>query len=740
MKATRILVIAVAVCVLTGCSSLSTQDDDGPAEGVFSGGPGPHRSNPPPDALGEGDEKIPEFGEYLRENGIDEAYSPESLTKLASFVETWLDELDRRLSEIDAAEEQGETTAELKKEKKKIKERKVFLKFCSKNLQRVQAPGSPESARISAFQLGKRMTYVAATMRPDEEPRDLHQYLLRRFAGVENLAKNLKRHVFRDCQFKIPYLEEAELGRPLGDERAELEARFLVDAADPGSFVPSARLARMTPEEVAALDIGEGHPVWHTRAYMAEHPDTWRELEAWVEKRITKKLSKSHDLKKTFPDFSYRLATARKVLFFDKIKDTATSPKIKSVDSFGIDWKIKWGDEVQPEAVGNRLWMKLGGKFTDLLYVNGVGREHLVLVLADPGKAGKKGDSTCYPLTYEDLAGCLLQSKYEFNLDPYLYETGTLSEDNVASILSDLPEEALEGYRLEDLIGRDYVTFRETLVEVGPPKSVVRRGGATSFSGLGARRDRVARALFVFNMWIWNQDAKDDNNRGLLLKDFEGDGYTYVETQHDFGVSLGGLISYGEINKMQVGDAFARVGGRFTPEIYFRQSAYYYPKAWGETTFADGLWMARQLAALNRADMEEVVAQTLWPDFMQQALTYKLVARRNQIAGLFHLEVPAGDEVSPVIFEVSLAGVEDRRAAADRYHVDPAWIEEAMRKAGLLDRGFRDQLVKEGQVSKCEETILIGILERHLHPSGLSKRVSRFFDDKAGDRGCEYHG
>ena len=45
-----------------------------------------------------------------------------------------------------------------------------------------------------------------------------------------------------------------------------------------------------------------------------------------------------------------------------------------------------------------------------------------------------------------------------------------------------------------------------------------------------------------------------------LLRKHGGRDETYVETQHDLGASLGGLISAGEINYLEVGDGFARAG------------------------------------------------------------------------------------------------------------------------------------------------------------------------------------
>ena len=687
MMKSAIVTACVAVLLLVvACRPSTPPDEDGTSGGgeliddLFSG------QNPPWE---EGDMRIPGYDQYLSRNGIGQEYSPENEAALEKAVAAWLDRLEDRLAEIDAAKERGGETAALKDEKKDIRKRQPFLEYCLELLETAQAEGVPEAARVSAFHLGKRITYVVASMRPDDEPEDFHERLRRRFETIETYTAVVMRHALKEVQFRMPYLEADALDEPLGEDAAALEARFLVDPEDPTRFASIERLATMSTRQVAELDVSDRHPGWRTEAASAEHPDAWAELEAWMERRITRKLDKDHDVKDDFPDFSYRLSAARKVLFFDKLKSSASSAKIKGEDAFGVNWKIKWGDEVQTEPVANRLWMRLGGKFTDLVYVNGSGREHLTLVLSDPSKAEDQDDDSCYPVVYEDLRKCLLESSYEFNLDPYKYETGELTADNIDQVLTHLPAEALEDFRKKDLVGRHYVTFRESMVEVDPPGSVVRRGGATSFSGVGARQDRVARGLFLFNMWIWNQDAKDDNNRGVLLKDYIQDDWSYYEAQHDMGLSFGGILAYGTINEMKVADDFAHVVKKPAPRIFFRQHAFYNPKAWNDTTYADGLWIAHKLMGLSRADVEAAVAHSLWPDFMQEALTYKLMARRNHIARLFHLEVPADQEVSPPDVEVPLTTEADRRAAAERYQLDPAWIDEAMGRAGLLGRGLR---------------------------------------------------
>jgi hypothetical protein len=42
----------------------------------------------------------------------------------------------------------------------------------------------------------------------------------------------------------------------------------------------------------------------------------------------------------------------------------------------------------------------------------------------------------------------------------------------------------------------------------------------------------------------------------------------------------------------------------------------------------------------------------------------------------------------------------------------------------------RDRLVVGGRISKCDDTVLLGIMEEELHPSGLSRRVRHRTDDK----------
>ena len=85
--------------------------------------------------------------------------------------------------------------------------------------------------------------------------------------------------------------------------------------------------------------------MWHTHEVMSKRPDNWTEIEQWVERQVTQELLSKKSFRKDYPEFSYSLSAARRVLFWDDIKLTATSPKADVRDSFDQEWKIKWGEE-----------------------------------------------------------------------------------------------------------------------------------------------------------------------------------------------------------------------------------------------------------------------------------------------------------------------------------------------------------------------------------------------------------
>lgn len=135
---------------------------------------------------------------------------------------------------------------------------------------------------------------------------------------------------------------------------------------------------------VKEVHINQHHPVWHSDHIKR---DTWIELEDQYNQSMSLILDKQYNLK-----------TAHKVLFINKIKDTATNPKITTKDAYGVKWKLKWGREVYTEPIANRLYLKLGGKMTDLVYAQRSGSKGVTLILAD-----KKTKGSCKHINTEEL-------------------------------------------------------------------------------------------------------------------------------------------------------------------------------------------------------------------------------------------------------------------------------------------------------------------------------------------------
>lgn len=630
----------------------------------------------------------------------------------------------------------------------------LFLNYANSVVQKALTAGQSTRTEIGAYMLGKRVLYglIAenpATAAPVKSRWQMTRNRVLFFYGkFRTLAKFAGRVVFKDMAFSIPYLTDKAVRQATGKVQASREATLLPSPSDARSLIHSDELAAMTPNQIGGTDIGEGHAVWNTQRAMATGVDTWTRIEKFLELGASRSLSQKQGAPVT-----YTLDQARRVLFFDSIKTSATSPKADAKDAYGIKWKIKWGEETENEVVANRLYLKLGGKFTDIIYDVAQGIDQNVLILADPADAQAHASAPCdYPTTAPQLTQCLLASSYHFNVAPFIAEQGTITASNADQVLKHLPADAKGRCRKSALIGRNYVSFRESSLAIYPPDDVVVRGGPTPFSSLGSLEDRVARELMVFDFWIDNIDAKDDNNRSYLAKDFDGPGtgYTYLESQHDLGATFGGFLTMGQVDQLETGEnfltnrtiadpfgAFATLGQKLGlgGRLYFREPVLYFPNAWTKTTYADALWMAKKITALTQDDLAKIVSHTHWPDFVQAALVYKMTARKNQIALYFRLPVEPLRDAS---LNVRLTTPALREAAEQHYALVAGSIEAAMKRAGLLGKEFTDVLVSKGNLPLCEQTILMGLIQRQQNPAGLTRRIGRLYDQKQGDRGCEY--
>jgi hypothetical protein len=653
---------------------------------------------------------FPRFEKFLSRHNIAITYSASSAANLFDLVNTQLERVDIAL---------GEELTE--GEKKDFKRKKKFLKEAKKTIAISLDQNTGSALKEGSYYMAQRVLYTILS-----EDQNINQTPpLDLITSKYWLLKNL---LINGFLLKVPYVSAKKSNRPVGSNQATKEAHFLIDPNDPSKYIDPAEMAKMSHQEISELDISKSHPVWHTIKHSKRNLDGWTNLEQWAEKRISKKLNKDKNKK-----INYSIDSARRVLFFNKIKVSATSPKVNTKDAYGIKWKLKWGDEVQPEVINNRLWMKLGGKYTDLVYSNPKGMEHLVLVLAD---SKKERESVCAkPYTVRELTNCLRDSSYKFNLTPFITHSGTITQENVEQVLKMLPSDGKKEYSKKNLIGRDYLSFKESMVEFKSKKAAL-RGGPAAFSSASAKMDRVGRALMIFNMWIANRDAKDDNNRSVLVKDYlEQEGTSYLEFEHDMGATLGNVVS-GEINDLRTGYFFLRKSIT-RRNLYFTQLILYRPKAWKKITFADAQWMAKKIALLKESEIRDIVAYTNWPDFVQEATIYKLVARRNRIAKKLHLaELLDNKKASKPSLSIPLRTQEEIEAAAKRYNVSAQKIEQELERAELTEHV--DAPLKNGRIGQCEESILINVLSRENHPSGLVNRIPRSGDGSKMDRGCEY--
>jgi hypothetical protein len=290
------------------------------------------------------------------------------------------------------------------------------------------------------------------------------------------------------------------------------------------------------------------------------------------------------------------------------------------------------------------------------------------------------------------------------------------------------------------LIGREFVTFNETLLEFQSNGHGVQQLGAAPLSSISARSQRPLRGLAILTYWIHNKDAKDANAKGVI----DVGHATYLQYFHDMGASFGGLKYSGNPNLLNVGHAFAI---RRHHDVKFHSNMLYVPKAFHDATYGDAMWMVRKLMRLSREDILAAVAATHWPDFQQNVLASRLIARRNAIAIAFDTGPVMPSDAAPTV--VSLRTPADRRAAVMRYELPiatggdadkaQALLEEFMAasgiemKDGLAELDDRpDGLTKDSvlETTDCKRSVLVAWLEQTVHPAGLSRRVYRRSDDK----------
>jgi hypothetical protein len=269
------------------------------------------------------------------------------------------------------------------------------------------------------------------------------------------------------------------------------------------------------------------------------------------------------------------------------------------------------------------------------------------------------------------------------------------------------------------------------MVELKPGEFIQRFDGSR-MSDRAARNDRAARGSYLFSLWISNRDAKDDNNKSFFIREPIEPGRkmqiaSYLEGPHDLGLTLGSLWSSVEINEMKKGADFARKG-LLGAKIRFPQALLFKPKSWSESTWADAKWMARRITSITEGEIREAAAASGWPDFMQEALVYRIVDRRNRIAELFELteNLDRYPAVTPTI-AVALGTAADISGAERKYGLPDGALSSELAAIGVVP-GYAEALVSKGRVTHCRKSALIRLLVHHRYPSGLDHRYERTRD------------
>lgn len=676
------------------------------------------------------DAAIPNLDAYLATLGISALYSEEGFAALENQI----------------AQELAHFSQE--NQSKKIR---AFLEH-AKNI--IDLAGSGRLDHATSFYLAKRILYTVWSEDRSRLPAVAFElpddsYARRGLRFLVSMANRISRGEIRDeivekrlrqalRLFVTPLNIRLDIPRnpsaPVGEIAAATEAHFL---HGPQGVLSLAEKSELSPFELAKLEISPNHPAWYTRNDLRTIGRTaqarWEYLEKLIERKIAE--DKRRD---------YQIARARKVLFFDSVKNSATSPKADAEDAFGVGWKIKWGDEIQPEVISNRLYVAAGAKITDLVYANGPGPETLVLIFPRPGRDSSAGN--CSVDSVNALAACLLASEYNYNLAPNIFSQGTIDRAFFEQHL--LPKLPLDKKKAEqwwqELEGLAFATFRESLLELLPGRKVLARAGSPAINDNLAIVDRVARGLVLFNMWIANRDAKDANNKGYLLElpqegRFPGEATAerriYLEGQHDMGHSLGAMFAAGEVNSFQ-GAEFIDQCGRYT--LCFKEPLLYLPRSWQAATYSDILFMAEHILSIQRSDLEWIVAQTNWPRFLRSTMVNRLLERQQGIFDTLGLEGSGfGERPRPahsnyvVLLDPNLQ-TSELRFMANEFGIAETRFADFMRSQ---PRARRVQLTNNGKISDCETGGLIEFLQRELYPSGITQRMSRLVDDQA-EVGC----
>jgi len=570
---------------------------------------------------------------------------------------------------------------------KRAKNEIPFLKIALKQFKNFQNP-------IEAFDMAARVLYSL-----DSEFLENDSYTkIGKLKLVEKIFK---------AQAKFDISDNRSPNKTISKKSLKKVALNL--AKSPSQYYTFSEMEKLTPKDISELDISENHPKWFQNSANVDGKKHWEYIENWVNSKVSKKLTKKNDR-----DIDYNLETAHRILVFDGMKSNDSSPKFKTKDIYGMKWKLKMGEEIHTEPILNRLYVLLGGKFNDLVYAQSVTENNLSVIILNEQDSSENCEEVA---SLEKLKDCFLNGYYNFDVSSYVHSYGTISEENLTKTFK--PKNEYESKKLKKYIGRKYLILKESSLEYKDHPII--KAGATALSNLDATTDRVQRGLALFHSWVSNGDLRDANTRSYVLEDFMGKDQ-YIEADHDLGASLGFMLKIGSINHYKTKDNFLMVTKR-NKELVILDMILNRPKSWTKVTYADVLWMLNKIEKLNLQDLKWAISYSALPTFMEDIIYNKMVSRINSVFEVFRMNrFPENKKLTyslPVNSEIASSFNIAQEEFLDFSTNNPKYNDS------------EDQLSLKNKISECNESFWINLLERTNHPSGLSRKLMRFKDNRS---------
>ncbi len=304
------------------------------------------------------------------------------------------------------------------------------------------------------------------------------------------------------------------------------------------------------------------------------------------------------------------------VFEFDEVTISQTRPKIKVKEILPngkkVSWKMKFGREVNTEYVASRIMRLLGYNADTYFYVK------------SPRVYFKNKEA------YESMINDWI-SHYE-------------ADDSI------LPDTYIKA-KGEDEKGF-FVDFHEGLLE-DRPKEVIRLLGF-HFAEMGNWERREVRAQLLVQAFLNQVDNKEfaNNKTNILMTSKNPGDWEVEELIHDVGFSFGDGLSPNLPN----GYTWTFLKKRGNKIVFNYKNNQFIRKdrnPFQSATYSDLKWMARYFAQIKKAQLEQIIQYSGWPDEIGRLFLEKMTTRRNEIISAFELEKEGHklwDEVDPKKF------------------------------------------------------------------------------------------